>query len=252
MSEVLTGDLHSDGDPIWLSGANNKQALLLSREDSSGQSFRYLPVSDLRQDRDGKITFQIRDWADGFPLKIYEDENFALPRSDRRAWLGQWHAEQEWLGAVHKTIYSLAIIALNEQMDRHPLFTDDDKDLASDERLIRRFRQRQRHLAEADLLILANDHWNFDVRGFNPGGNHGSFFRVSANATLMIAGGNKTGIARGLTVEEPYDGLSFVPTILALMGKIDSSNNPSPELYERGFRRFPGRVIKEIVGDHRK
>jgi len=38
-----------------------------------------------------------------------------------------------------------------------------------------RFRQRQRGLTEADMLILANNHWNFDVRGFNPGGNHGSF-----------------------------------------------------------------------------
>ncbi len=46
-------------------------------------------------------------------------------------------------------------------------------------------------LVENDLLILANDHWNFDVRGFNPGGNHGSFFRISTHSTLMLAGGEQ-------------------------------------------------------------
>lgn len=97
------------------------------------------------------------------------------------------------------------------------------------------------------MLILANDHWNFDVRGFNPGGNHGSFFRVSTNSTFMIAGGKSTGIPRGLAVEEPYDSLSFAPTILRLMNKIDDQNIPIEELKAKGFRPFPGRVVKEIT-----
>jgi len=63
----------------------------------------------------------------------------------------------------------------------------------------------------------------------------------------MIAGGNATGIPRGLAVQEPYDGMSFAPTILALMGKIDAENNPVPELYSLGFRHFPGRVVKEVL-----
>ena len=103
-------------------------------------------------------------------------------------------------------------------------------------------------MTEADLLILANNHWNFDVRGFNPGGNHGSFFRVSTNSTLMIAGGAKTGIRRSFVVSEPYDSLSFAPTILNLTGKTDDDGNPTPELRARGFHRFPGRVISEITG----
>jgi hypothetical protein len=32
------------------------------------------------------------------------------------------------------------------------------------------------------------------VRGFNPGGNHGSFFRVSTHSTFMVAGGSKSNI----------------------------------------------------------
>jgi hypothetical protein len=195
------------------------------------------------------VSFEAREWESGFPLKIFEDEGFAVPAAERVSWLNAWHDEFEWLRAMHKCTYSTAVIGLNEQMDRHPVFNEDGAGLSDDERLIRRFRQRQRHLAEADLLILANNHWNFDVRGFNPGGNHGSFFRVSTNSTFMIAGGAATGIPRGMAVDEPYDGLSFTPTILALMGKIDSKNDPVPELYARGFRHFPGRVVKELMGE---
>jgi hypothetical protein len=244
---ALSDDLQTNEDPIWLSGFGGKQALLLSRDDGGVQSFRYLPITGLKEDADGHVTFNIMEWGSGYPLKIYEDENFAVPTAERVGWLNAWHTEYDWLRAMHKATYSTAIIGLNEQMDRHPLFNDDDTTISDDQRLIRRFRQRQRHLAEADLLILANNHWNFDVRGFNPGGNHGSFFRVSTNSTFMIAGGNATGIPKGYTVEEPYDGLSFTPTILALMGKIDANNDPVPELYEKGFRHFPGRVVKELL-----
>jgi hypothetical protein len=97
------------------------------------------------------------------------------------------------------------------------------------------------------LLILANDHWNFDIRGFNPGGNHGSFFRASTNSTFMLAGGASTGIPRGLEVTEPYDSLSVMPTILRLMGKADSNNQPSPDLVKMGFRHFPGRAVTEVL-----
>lgn len=239
-------------DPIWLFGGADKQALLLSRVDKDGgQSYRYLSISGLRQDVSGKVSFQIKDFSDGFPLKYFEDKNLAVPLADRAAWLGQWHSEIEWLNATHKTTYSNAIIGLNEQLDRHPVFDADDKDLTPDETLIRRFRQRQRHLTEADLLILANNHWNFDVRGFNPGGNHGSFFRVSTNSTFMIAGGTGTGIPRGIAVEQPYDSMSFMPTILRLMGKIDDENQPNSEMREKGFRKFPGRTIKEIINPPR-
>jgi hypothetical protein len=120
--------------------------------------------------------------------------------------------------------------------------------LTEDERLLRRFRGKQREMVEADLLVLANNHWNFDVRGFNPGGNHGSFFRVSTHSTLMMAGGARTGIPQAAVIEEPYDTLSFVPTVMALTGQLDNGQVPTPVLWERGFRRFPGRIIKEVLG----
>jgi hypothetical protein len=234
---------------IWLYGTEDKQALILTRIGADGaQNYQYRPIARLRQDALGTIRYEVPEWGPGFPLKIYEDPALAVPGGERReSWLQWSHSEVEWLNATHKTQYSNAIIGLNEQMLRHPLGEYMNK-LSDDERLIHRFRQRQRRLVEADLFIHASNHWNFDVRGFNPGGNHGSFFRVSTNSTFMIAGGQNTGVPRGLAIDAPYDGMSFMPTILRLMGKIDEENRPVPEMYERGYRRFPGRVVSEIVG----
>jgi hypothetical protein len=174
----------------------------------------------------------------------------SIPAGGREAWLDGWHTDLEWLRAVHKTTYSNAIVGLNEQMARHVPETlqTDEPGLSDDERLMRRFRQRQRRLAESDVLVLANNHWNFDVRGFNPGGNHGSFFRISTHSTLMMAGGERTGIPRREAVEEPYDSLSFVPTVLALTGQLHDERVPVPVLWQRGFRPFPGRIIHEVLG----
>ena len=97
--------------------------------------------------------------------------------------------------------------------------------------VLRRFAERRRRLTESDLLILASDHWNFNVRGFNPGGNHGSFLRISTHSVLMLAGG---GIPKGLTIDRPYDSLSLVPTLLSLIGR-------------NGSQSYPGPVIEELI-----
>jgi len=245
----LPEDLKPNDNPVWIYGGEDKQALILTRVAADkSMNFRYLPISSLKQDASGKVTFKIEQWSDGFPLKIFEDPAFTVPRELRTDWLSRWHPEMDWFRAIHKTMYSNAVIGLNEQLDRHPVFDETEPTHTADEELIRRFRGRQRRLTESDMLILANNHWNFDIRGFNPGGNHGSFFRVSTNATLMMAGGAKTGIPRGLGITEPYDSLSMMPTILRLMGRLDDQNRPDPELFKLGYRRMPGRVISEITG----
>lgn len=252
IASSLTDGLQSDGDPIWLYAGENKQALVFSRTDNTGLiSLRYLPISKLREDGNGKISFEFAPWSEGLPLKIWEDAQLRIPPfATRETWLSEWHTELEWLRAVHKTEYSNGLIGIHEQLARHPAvgLDVDATGISGDERLLRRFHLRQREIAEADLLLLANNHWNFDVRGFNPGGNHGSFFRVSTQSTLMMAGGSRTGIPRAAVVEEPYDSLSFMPTLLALMGQIKDERTPVPVLWERGFRTFPGRVIKEVLG----
>jgi hypothetical protein len=239
------------GEAIWLSGSTERQALIFARTDAAANlSLLYLPIKNLREDEQGKVRFESAQWGEGFPLKIWEDKQLVVPEAGRARWLDEWHTELEWLRAIHQTHYSNGLIGLHEQLAQHPLDqpSSDGQGISSDERLIRRFRKRQRELAEADILVLANDHWNFDVRGFNPGGNHGSFFRVSTHSTLMMSGGERTGIPRGRVVKEPYDSLSFAPTVFALTGQLHDGRVPAPVLWQRGFRSFPGRLIEEVLG----
>ena len=234
---------------IWLNGGRERQALILARDDGGGLRLRYLPVTDLRQGADGRVAFARALWAAGFPLKLWEDARLEVPAGrTREEWLDGWHTDGEWLRAAHRTIYANAVVGVHEQLGRHRIDATDDAapGLAEDERLLRRFRRRQRELVEADLIIFANDHWNFDVRGFNPGGNHGSLLRVSSHSTFMLAGGERTGVPRGLAVEEPYDSLSFLPTILALTGQLEDGSRPVPALWRLGYRPFPGRPVREL------
>jgi hypothetical protein len=179
---------------------------------------RYTPVAHLTQDPWGELRYDTIAWTPGLPLEIFEDP--ALDATNRESWQSDWHTESEWFQAVHRTRYSNGIIGLVEQLLNECPASDP-------------YRDRRRGLRRTDLLVFANDHWNFNVRGFNPGGNHGSFLQISTHSVLMFAGGKDTGIPRSLQVKTPYDSLSLVPTILTLMGM------PEPSL--------PGPVIKEVV-----
>jgi hypothetical protein len=235
-------------DAVWLYCGPDRQAIIFARENGHGQlSLLYRPIKNLEQDAAGRIRLEPIDWQAGLPLHIFEDPAMAIAPAQREEWLSQWHTDLEWLQALHRTQYSNGIVGLYETLGRNPVETDPA--FSQDGRLMQRFAQRQRELVTPDLLVLANNHWNFDVRGFNPGGNHGSFFRISTHATWMLAGGDRTGVPRGLAVDEPYDSLSFVPTLLALTGKLRDDMSPVPILWEKGFRHFPGRVVKEVISN---
>lgn len=238
-------------DVVWVYGSAEKQALILARQNEAGKlSLRYQPIRNLRQDATGRLRFDLVPWEPGLPLHIFEDKDLAVSKQDREAWLREWHTDAEWLHALHRTEYSNGLIGLYEEIARHPIekISPDQPGISADERLMRRFLRRQRQLIETDMLLIANNHWNFDVRGFNPGGNHGSFFRISTHSTFMLAGGDRTPIPRGTVVDEPYDSLCFAPTLLALTGNLRDDNNPIPVLWDKGFRHFPGRPVKEVLG----
>jgi hypothetical protein len=248
--QPLINEPDIDEDVIWVTAGANRQALILSRRDASGKlSLRYLPISNLTQDASGRLQFKEISWQAGLPLEIFEDPNLNIPGSDRTAWLSQWHTDSEWLQALHKTHYSNGLIGLHEELARHYIesLSTNDPNLSDEVRTMREYARRKRELVEPDMLIVANDHWNFDVRGFNPGGNHGSFFRVSTHSTFMVAGGPKTNVPQALNIETPYDSLSYVPTLLALTGKLRDDSSPVPELWDRGFGKFPGHVVKELL-----
>lgn len=245
----LVNEPNLSEDVVWVHGGD-KQALLLYRVNADGQlSIRYKPINNLTQDANGRFQFDSLEWQSGLPLHILEDPNFSIDATKRIEWLNNWHTEREWFEAIHRTAYSNGVIGLHEEMARHPLpqLPADDPSITGDERILRQRVRHQRELCEPEMLLVANNHWNFDVRGFNPGGNHGSFFRISTHAVFMVAGGKNTGLAQGRVIEEPYDSLSFVPTMLALTGELRDDRTPVKTLWEKGFRRFPGRVVEELL-----
>ena len=207
------------------------------------------PSGISRQDANGRVQFEMHDLGAGLSATHFRRCRTCNTAGDRQSWLSQWHTDVEWLRALHKTKYSNGLIGLYEEIARHPIesLSLDAPGLSNDERLMRRFARRQRELIETDLLLMANDHWNFDVRGFNPGGNHGSFFRISTRSTFMLAGGDRTAIPHATLIEEPYDSLSFAPTVLALTGNLRDDNSPVSTLWNKGFRRFPGRPVSEVL-----
>jgi hypothetical protein len=198
-------------DGIFLYGDSGHTALIEVRMQDGERWLRYVPT----------------EWAPGFPLHLFEDPDLRVS-GDRNAWLGEWHSEREWFEAIHRTRYSNALIGLEEYFA--PWEPDSLPSIyrIAEERdwpVLRRFATRLRKVVEPDMLVLAADHWNLDVRGFNPGGNHGSFFRISTHSVFMAAG---TSIPAGIRIESPYDSLSFVPTVLALMNRPAENHYPGP------------------------
>jgi hypothetical protein len=208
-------------EAVWLYSDEEHEALVLGRTNSAGAlELRYVPVSGLHGTADGELSWSDATFKAGLPLRMWEDSDLQVPSgAGREARLSAWHTDREWLEAAHRTRYSDGVIGVYEQFVREaPLACDDPMAPPADAALIERFEAHRRRLVEPDLLLLANDHWNFNARAFNPGGNHGFFFRISTHSILMFAGGENTGIPQAHVVTEPYDSLSFAPTLLKLAG----------------------------------
>jgi hypothetical protein len=196
---------------IWLYADDTHQALIQSRTSPDGSlELRCVPVSHLRGEPDGSVSWSQGNWSPDLPMALPNDFD--------------WHTDLEWLAMAPKLKYSNGIVGLHEQfLTPEPLFEGSN--------LARRFEHRRRQLVQPDLILFANDHWNFNVRGFNPGGNHGSFFQASTRSILMFAGGELLGVPHPLVIDQPYDSLSLVPTILTLLGK-NTSGLPGPVIRE--------------------
>jgi len=193
----------------WLYRDEAHQLVILT--DSEG-NIAVRPVADLHQDENGKVSWSAQSWAPGFPLHLFEDAELQLPAgSDRAPWLSAWHTEREWMDAIHKCEYSNAVIGITEELS--PV-GDDMPESPGVSPILLRFERRRRELVRDDFHVFAQDHWNFNARFPNPGGNHGSFFRISTHSVWMLAG---AGIPARV-VTEPHDSLDFASTILNLTG----------------------------------
>ena len=205
---------------IWLRGLTQKEAVILYREHPGGaQDIRYVPVAHLQATREGEIHFDPQPLAAGLPLALCEDPDLELPPGERREdWLLAWHDEPTWFNAIARTRYTNGLIGLSElfrPLQVFPPVWSDSLPPADRERL-QRFALFRRALVQPDFEIFAADGWNFNVRNFNPGGNHGGFFPASTHSVLMFSG---AGVAPGSAITRPYDSLALTPTVLRLLNR---------------------------------
>jgi hypothetical protein len=200
-----------DRRSYWLYSDESRQ--LMIETDADGR-IRLRPVKKLSQ-ADAGTPVQMEDiaWQSGLPLALFEDAKLHIPAgAERGAWLSQWHSEREWMQAIHECRYSTGVIGIVEELA--PIGPNVPGKPGLDPVMLR-YERRRRDLVEADFHVFAADHWNFNVRFPNAGGNHGAFFRISTHSVWMVAG---PGIPVR-SVEEPYDGLNFASTMLSLAGK---------------------------------
>ncbi|MBV8832182.1 MAG: alkaline phosphatase family protein [Acidobacteriaceae bacterium] len=193
----------------WLYGSEDKQLLILT--DGLGR-IQVRPVCIEMPDFK-TMRLASTSWKPGLPLHLFEDPDLHLPPGeDRAAWLSAWHSEREWFEAIHLCHYSNAVIGIVEELS--PV---GDQVLSAWPRnpVMLEYEKRRRELVQPDFDVFAADHWNFNVRNFNPGGNHGSFFRISTHSVWMMAG---PGIP-AQQITEPYDSLNFASTVFNLLGK---------------------------------
>lgn len=194
----------------WLYGTDDNQLLLFT---DAHARIALRPVSHLRADRGGNLSWTGERWRAGFPLQLFEDSALQTPAgTSLEEWLSAWHSEREWLEATHRCRYSNAVIGLTEEMS--PV-EENVPGRPGMNPLLLRYERRRRALVNPDFHVFAADGWNFNARNFNPGGNHGSFFRISTHSVWMAAG---TGIPVR-RIEQPYDSLNFASSILNWLGK---------------------------------
>jgi hypothetical protein len=198
---------------IWLYADEEHQLVELVAREGEQTRIRLIPVARLQAGDNGELSWQAKKWEANFPMHLYEDENLNVPQQENRAeWLSQWHTEQEWFQAIHQCRYSNGVIGITEEL-LPPSAALPKMDEGSP---LGQLELRRRQLVQPDFQVFAADHWNFNVRNFNPGGNHGSFLRISTHSVWMMAG---AGIPQGRHVQEPYDSLNFASTLLHLVGR---------------------------------
>ena len=152
-------------------------------------------------------------WRSGLPIALFEDPALKIPSDARRDdWLSEWHTEAEWMRAIHNTRYSNGVIGIVEELSPVAENVPGRPGLCP---VLLRYERRRRELVQADIHLFSGDHWNFNSRFPNPGGNHGSFLRISTHSVWMMAG---MGVTAG-RVPEPVDSLEFARVLLNLMQK---------------------------------
>ena len=230
--------LAEDGSPpafgIWLYADDEHQLLELVRNTKDLEEIRLIPIKHLSQARDGKVTYDQGEWTDGLPFHLLEDKALRPPEGvEAEKWLSEWHSEVDWFQATYACRYTNGVVGITEEL--LPM-TDAMPKRESMSPLLQQLELRRRELVQADFHIFASDHWNFNARNFNPGGNHGGFLRQSTHSVWMMTG---AGLASGIHYADPADSLNFGSTVMQYAGKAA----PIPKRVLHLPTRSPGSAI---------
>ncbi|HXE12375.1 MAG TPA: alkaline phosphatase family protein, partial [Bryobacteraceae bacterium] len=213
IAAALPAAKHPLSQAIWLYADDSHQLLELAIRNGEDLRIRLIPVARLKQSRDGGYSWGAIPWTNDLPFRLFEDGKLKIPENASRAdWLSEWHTEQEWFHAIYECEYSNGVIGITEELLPPAQALPNLKNGG----LLGKLELERRNLVQPDLILFAQDHWNFNVRNFNPGGNHGGFLRISTHSVWMMAG---AGIPEGKRVEQPRDSLNFASTVLHLLGK---------------------------------
>lgn len=232
-------------------GASDRQLLMLYRtRQDSVLDVTLVPIANIATVApDGSTcAFDPGSWRAGLPFGLFEDPKLETGGVERSEWLSAPHTVNEWRDAAHLTEEGLAVAGLTEVYATAYLQTFDEATARAsdpDTRLLLRFERRRRDAVAPDLFLHASPHWNFDLKDFNAGGNHGGFAHESMHGVLWLRGGVRTRLIAGpAVIERTCDGLDVAPTLLEA-GGMTTSGVLTDDLRRGGFRTFPGRIVRE-------
>lgn len=233
-----------------VSADRDRQLLMLYRTADDGRQLVTLaPISRFSADSPtGAYEFDLAAWRSGLPFGLFEDESLKTGGQDRSAWLSAEHDLISWRDGVHRTAEGLAVVGFTEVATTAYRQRFDEliaRATQADDKLLLRFERRRRDAVATDLFLHAAPHWNFDLKDFNAGGNHGGFGRSSMHTVFWIRGGAQTRIQAGpIAVQAPYDGLDVAPTLMEASG-LTTGGALTDELKRGGFRSYPGSIVRE-------
>ncbi len=226
------------------------QALLLEAADGR---LRYLPVEGLQETSEGRFTFEPANELD--PLGLLYDEGFDNGGVPGFWWLREFHEGREWIRAVHNTRYAIAPLVFADIAGFHAEpFMDNAEFQAAlagfpseqdKQRYLRGLRWKYRS-QRPDLLLWSSYLWNFSSKSQTSGGSHGGLPGAVSRTSFLLWGGRVFHLPVGATIEEPVTTLDIAPTLMRLVGLLDSDNRVVRQpgaVRERPFLPLPGRVL---------
>ena len=229
---------------------SDRQLLMLYRmKGETVLAVTLIPIANLAVDSaTGACAFEQASWRPGLPFALFEDPYLDTSGLERAAWLSAPHSIAEWRDAAHRTAEGLAVAGLTEVYSTAYRQTFDEliaRATDPDARLLLRFERRRRDGVATDLFLHASPMWNFDLKDFNAGGNHGGFARESMHTVFWMRGGPATRLKVGpAVIDRPYDGLDVAPTLFEVAGQT-TGGTLTDDLRRGGYRDFPGRIVTE-------